>query len=273
VDHTKAAAKPAGSCPVDHTRVATSTAPSSSSSSGGAAAASECPVDPSTRERYLQQQREQLAQQERIAQEAAALDPRNMMPAANQQPAPGQVVPLPTERQRSSIPKAGTEQNWEYPSEQMFYNALVRKGKLGDANENDMRAVVAIHNHTNERAWRELMRWEERHLRFDTLHDLDLSLAHEGDREWELSDISISRSLEYPVATPHVASAPSRSWFDSKASSTSCRLEPSSESLSGTFGSMASSIAGASSDPLLTHLAQWHSSVRSTRLGDRPLWH
>ena len=43
-----------------------------------------------------------------------------------QLPSPGQRVPLSTERQTSSIPKK--EQGyWEYPSPQMFYNAMKRK--------------------------------------------------------------------------------------------------------------------------------------------------
>lgn len=40
---------------------------------------------------------------------AAPLDPTNMMPPANQLPAPNQPFPLPTERQKSSIPRAGTK--------------------------------------------------------------------------------------------------------------------------------------------------------------------
>lgn len=51
------------------------------------------------------------------------------MPAPNQLPAPGQPFPLSTNRVRSTIPKAGTEsEKWEYPSEQMFWNAMLRKG-------------------------------------------------------------------------------------------------------------------------------------------------
>ena len=50
------------------------------------------------------------------------------MPPPNQRPAPGQPFPLSTNRVRSTIPKAGTEEKWEYPSEQMFWNAMLRKG-------------------------------------------------------------------------------------------------------------------------------------------------
>ncbi len=52
------------------------------------------------------------------------------MPPPNQRPSPGQPFPLSTERIQSTIPKAGTEkEKWVYPSEQMFWNAMLRKGK------------------------------------------------------------------------------------------------------------------------------------------------
>jgi len=52
------------------------------------------------------------------------------MPAANQKPAPDQPFPLSTERVQSSIPRAGKEPGevWVYPSQQMFWNAMLRKG-------------------------------------------------------------------------------------------------------------------------------------------------
>ena len=43
---------------------------------------------------------------------------------------------------------------WMYPSQQMFYNAMRRKG--WNPSEDDMQAVVAIHNGVNERAWSEV---------------------------------------------------------------------------------------------------------------------
>ena len=57
------------------------------------------------------------------------IDPKNMMPPANQQPSPDQPFPLPTERQKSSIPNPNTGDNWVYPSQQMFWNAMKRKGE------------------------------------------------------------------------------------------------------------------------------------------------
>ncbi|EFN52153.1 hypothetical protein CHLNCDRAFT_56330 [Chlorella variabilis] len=79
-----------------------------------------------------------------------------MPPSANE-PLPGQVKPLSTWRQHSNIP-TGSSAVWVYPSEQMFYNAMKRKGWT--PSEDDMAAVVAIHNAVNERAWREILRWE-----------------------------------------------------------------------------------------------------------------
>lgn len=52
----------------------------------------------------------------------------------NQKPSPDQPFPLSTERQRSTIPKATEDGYWEYPSEQMFWNAMLRKGIAGSLN-------------------------------------------------------------------------------------------------------------------------------------------
>lgn len=53
------------------------------------------------------------------------------MPPPNQRPSPGQPFLLSTEREKSTIPRGGLEKedNWQYPSEQMFWNAMLRKGK------------------------------------------------------------------------------------------------------------------------------------------------
>lgn len=92
------------------------------------------------------------------------IDRANMMPATpNQLPAPGQKEPLSTDRVKSSIPKAGAEgeETWTYPSPQMFYNSLKRKGKADGVEEPDMENVVAVHNDMNEKTWSEVMRWEK----------------------------------------------------------------------------------------------------------------
>ena len=85
---------------------------------------------------------------------------------------------LATSRVVSSIPRSSTpgpsscpsnhEQetgasaggNWIYPSEKMFFDAMKRKG-YDAARAADMQTVVPIHNAVNERAWAEILRWEQ----------------------------------------------------------------------------------------------------------------
>ncbi|OWZ20492.1 Cytochrome c/c1 heme lyase [Phytophthora megakarya] len=90
------------------------------------------------------------------------IDPTNMMPYnPNQDPNAEQRYPLPQDRVQSTIPKGGTEGTWLYPSEQMFFNALKRKGKGEDVHEGDVRAIVSIHNNMNERAWAQVEHYEK----------------------------------------------------------------------------------------------------------------
>ncbi|OAD60081.1 Cytochrome c-type heme lyase [Eufriesea mexicana] len=97
------------------------------------------------------------------------INPLNMMPPANQQPAPDQPFPLPTERQVSSIPKATENAEfWVYPSQQMFWNAMLRKGwrwKNDDITQKDMDNIIKIHNANNELAWQEVLKWEALHAK------------------------------------------------------------------------------------------------------------
>ena len=63
----------------------------------------------------------------------------NNMPATPQQSAAaGQDAALSTSRVASTIPKGGSASTWTYPSPQMFWNALNRKGKVDGAHEEDM---------------------------------------------------------------------------------------------------------------------------------------
>lgn len=98
------------------------------------------------------------------------INPLNMMGPANQNPSPGQPFPLSKERQVSSIPKAivkdGENPFWVYPSPQMFWNAMLRKGwkwKDEDLNQKDMNDIIKIHNANNEQAWQEVLKWEALH--------------------------------------------------------------------------------------------------------------
>lgn len=99
------------------------------------------------------------------------VNPLNMMPPANQQPAPDQPFALPTDRQTSTIPKVtedGTVQFWQYPSQQMFWNAMLRKGwrwKNEDVSQKDMGDIIRIHNANNEQAWQEVLKWEALHAK------------------------------------------------------------------------------------------------------------
>ena len=47
---------------------------------------------------------------------------------------------------------------WVYPSPSQFFSALQRKNR--SAREEDMDIVVPIHNAVNERTWREVLQWE-----------------------------------------------------------------------------------------------------------------
>ncbi|CEG42213.1 cytochrome c1 heme lyase [Plasmopara halstedii] len=69
----------------------------------------------------------------------------------------------------SSIPKGeltpehqtGNEDKWEYPSEDMYFKAMKRKGWAPKAEQ--MKTIVAIHNTVNEQSWREVLKWESFH--------------------------------------------------------------------------------------------------------------
>lgn len=98
------------------------------------------------------------------------INPLNMMTPANQNPSPGQPFSLSKERQLSTIPKAivkeGESPYWMYPSAQMFWNAMLRKGwrwKDEDVSEKDMNDIIKIHNANNEQAWQEVLKWEALH--------------------------------------------------------------------------------------------------------------
>ena len=74
---------------------------------------------------------------------------------------PTQRQNLPTDRTISSIPKGSEGGNWEYPSPQQMYNALIRKG-YHDTPEDGIEAMVDVHNFLNEGAWAEIVEWERR---------------------------------------------------------------------------------------------------------------
>jgi cytochrome c heme-lyase len=78
----------------------------------------------------------------------------------SQERAPQQTIALPTEREPSTIPKGSGDGNWEYPSPQQMYNALLRKG--GEVDATAVESMVSVHNFLNEGAWAEIVEWERR---------------------------------------------------------------------------------------------------------------
>jgi cytochrome c heme-lyase len=135
---------PPASCPVDHSSLTNSALSSSSTTS--------CPVDHASSSKSASASAAQCP-----VQHTETLDPRNHLPVLTQERSPSQTTDLPTERTSSSIPRDGTG-NWEYPSPQQFYNALVRKG--WETPEKEIETIVEIHNFLNEKAWEEVQKWE-----------------------------------------------------------------------------------------------------------------
>ena len=79
----------------------------------------------------------------------------------SQSRAENQTVELPLERTTSSIPRGDIDSNWEYPSPQQMYNAMLRKGYT-DTPQDAVESMVAVHNFLNEGAWAEIVEWERR---------------------------------------------------------------------------------------------------------------
>ncbi|KAI9686847.1 MAG: holocytochrome c synthase [Bathelium mastoideum] len=96
----------------------------------------------------------------------SALNPLNYMPThlSQSRESSQQTIALPISRETSSIPKGDGSGNWEYPSPQQMYNAMLRKGYT-DTPEDAVEAMVAVHNFLNEGAWDEIREWERRFSR------------------------------------------------------------------------------------------------------------
>lgn len=110
------------------------------------------PNPPSPQHQQLQQQQESST--------LSKLNPLNyMFSSISQDRAPDQTVDLPVEREISSIPRGDSQGNWEYPSPQQMYNAMLRKGYT-DTPQDAVESMVAVHNFLNEGAWDEIVSWE-----------------------------------------------------------------------------------------------------------------
>ncbi|KNC50113.1 CCHL-1 protein [Thecamonas trahens ATCC 50062] len=64
----------------------------------------------------------------------------------------------------STIPRGDGDDDptWTFPSPARFYNAMRRKG--WEPSEDDMAAVVSIHNSMNELTWRRVLEYERLHV-------------------------------------------------------------------------------------------------------------
>ena len=130
------------SCPVPHGNPAAN------------AALSSCPV-PHDNQAASSEQRQEPSM-------LSKLNPLNyMFQSISQERAPEQTQALPTSRDESSIPRGTGDGNWEYPSPQQMYNALLRKGYT-DTDVTAVESMVAVHNFLNEGAWGEIVEWERR---------------------------------------------------------------------------------------------------------------
>ncbi|KAI1760642.1 cytochrome c/c1 heme-lyase [Hypoxylon sp. FL1150] len=137
---------PSSSCPVKHTP------PTSEQSSG-------CPV-PHGASAFPKEQRREWKDEKPST--LSKLNPLNyMFRDLSQAPAPDQTQALPTSREPSTIPRGDGDGNWEYPSPQQMYNALLRKGYT-DTDVTAVESMVSVHNFLNEGAWAEIMDWEKR---------------------------------------------------------------------------------------------------------------
>lgn len=68
------------------------------------------------------------------------------------------MAPIPPANSEKDTGHDKDSGNWIYPSQEMFFNAMKRKGHEGRAE--DMNSIVPIHNAVNEKAWAEIKAWE-----------------------------------------------------------------------------------------------------------------
>lgn len=127
----------ADKCPVDH----------SSLSPASGSKAESCPVGHSTRSTWSNIFGGSSPHPQTHSSQAATITPA------------GSTTSLSTARETSTIPRNESGERWVYPSEAQFFAAMARKNHNPQAP--DMRVIVPIHNAVNERAWGEILSWEE----------------------------------------------------------------------------------------------------------------
>ena len=127
---------------------------------------SACPVDHTTRQKWLEQNPSAEGGPSRpSSQPASSSSPRSRRLSEERE-----ISTIPRHRGPSTPPSScpntqastsqdpSTNPNWVYPSPSQFQAALQRKGR--DTSSANMEIVVPIHNAVNERAWSEILSWE-----------------------------------------------------------------------------------------------------------------
>ncbi|KAI2628194.1 cytochrome c heme lyase [Xylaria nigripes] len=142
--HTMTPPPMASGCPVKH---------GDSTNSHAIGHPSQCPIPHAS---------QKAADESESSSLLSKINPLNyMFRDLSQAPAPNQIHSLPKEREPSTIPRGDGQGNWEYPSPQQMYNALLRKGYT-DTDVTAVESMVGVHNFLNEGAWAEIMEWEKR---------------------------------------------------------------------------------------------------------------
>lgn len=157
-----------------------------------------CPVDHKTREAWLQQHRPSgdapphppipnssqpndtprtkstrpLSEEREVSTIPRALDPSSKQPPSESPAAPpspyaaeaaSHGAPSNSEYETGHDKETG---NWIYPSERQFFEALMRKGNTPGSTSSaselatTVASIIPIHNAVNERAWKEIVSWE-----------------------------------------------------------------------------------------------------------------
>ncbi len=160
-----AAASPPSECPMHKENMAPAPSPPSECPMHKESAQSSAPADG-----WVSECPSNAATAASVNAATAGINPLNQEAPPNQRPAPDQPFSLPTDRVKSSIPKADSQsgETWVYPSQQMFWNAMLRKGwrwRDDDVTPDTMRHIIHIHNANNEEAWREVLKWEALHAK------------------------------------------------------------------------------------------------------------
>lgn len=154
-----AGATPPSACPMHKSDTASMPFPPQMTDSSP----SSCPVkSPSQSGRFPTQSETPAAPPRSFTSNStlSKLNPLNYMPSlSNTREHNTQTSDLPLEREISTIPRGDADTNWEYPSPQQMYNAMLRKGYT-DTPVDAVESMVAVHNFLNEGAWNEIVEWE-----------------------------------------------------------------------------------------------------------------